>query len=79
MVSEKPMEQKKDFYSVRRQAVLSIAEWLNGGMTRKQIYLKTAIKYGYGKSFCDEMIQLQIDVEDEAKDDRTIQGNSDQG
>jgi|TARA_R110000824_G_scaffold139762_1_gene305143 hypothetical protein len=69
MVTEKPMAQKRDFYSVRRQAVMSIAEWLNGGISRKQIYLKVALKYGYGKSFCDEMIQLHIDIQEETKDE----------
>lgn len=79
MVNEKPLAQKKDFYSVRRKAVMTIIQMLNEGKDRNKIYLQIAMGYGYGKAFCEEIIELHIEDQlEKAENDRTIQGNSDQ-
>jgi len=68
MVDEKPLAQKRDFYSVRRRAVMEIITALNEGQSRNQIYLNIALRYGYGEKFVDRMIELNMSNE-EAKND----------
>ena len=61
MAKEKPLAEKKDYYSLRRKATQDVMAWINDGLSEKQICLKLLMKYGFSVSFYRYVLELMTE------------------
>tara|TARA_R100000306_G_C4319726_1_gene114506 strand:- start:233 stop:448 length:216 start_codon:yes stop_codon:yes gene_type:complete len=71
MAEGKSLSQRKDFYSMRRKAVIDIQKWLNEGKSENAILLKLSLEYGFGKTFYHHIKDLYLELLEENKKDES--------
>lgn len=60
MAIEKPLKDKKDFYSLRRKAAQDIQKWILDEVPEKTILLNLLTRYGFGEKFYCTIVDLIV-------------------
>jgi len=67
MAAEKPLSEKKDYYSLRRKAFQDVMHWIDEGLNEKEIELKLLLRYGFTKNIYYKVLDLTKENKKEKK------------